>query len=151
MSRTSRLVAAVVIGALFLALTGYFFGTEVDDGRIVARYAVNLISRGELVNNPGDRILELTSPLHGLVEGLLYAMTRATLPANDVGSALAVVAAAVLVGRELRATPRLAFVVAATIVLSPFVGMWVAGGLETPYLLLLVTLMAISVRRAEAE
>jgi hypothetical protein len=134
-----------MVGTYGLALAAFFPFTA-EDAFIVARYAENFVDRGELVFNAGERIAAFTSPLHTLLSSILYAVSGATLPANKVVSIFMVLLALLLAVWRLRFDWNLALIFLAVVLPSPFVVLWSTGGLETPYLLSLVTMCTLALR-----
>ncbi|HJS56553.1 MAG TPA: hypothetical protein VKA01_00505 [Vicinamibacteria bacterium] len=74
--------------AASLAISLRFSEFTAEDAVLVARYAENLVDDGELTFNPGERVCALTSPLHALVEAMLYAPFGRTLVAYKLLSVL---------------------------------------------------------------
>src|SRR5215211_7690926 len=85
--------ASLLCGAF--VITAFLFRFTADDGYILARYAENLVDRGELVFNPGERISAVTSPLHALLAATYYRVTGHTILVNKLVSLLLVGATAV--------------------------------------------------------
>jgi arabinofuranosyltransferase len=127
----------VTLAAAALALYQYFtlFPFAIDDAYIVLRYARNLVTTGDLVFNPGERVSALTSPLHALLTAVLYALTgEKALTAYKIvccGCIGAGIWAVIRTHRDfIGALP-----IALTLLLvSPSVVLWTFGGLETPLL-----------------
>ncbi len=113
-----------------------------DDAYIVARYAHNLMAGDGLVFNAGERINALTSPA-GLLLAVLFTPFGDPVRIWQGVAALGTVVLAVAVARRRYARPstRLAFV--ALTLASPFLLLWTVGGLETPLLGALATLLAL--------
>jgi hypothetical protein len=128
----------VAIG--FLVSIAFFFRFTAEDSYIPARYAENLVETGALVFNSGERINALTSPLHALVEAVLYRLTGATVVSYKILSVFFVALSASVLFRRFRSLPE-RLIGASIVLLSPPVVLWTVGGLETPLLLLLVTLV----------
>jgi hypothetical protein len=136
------LIAAAVMAARlwFLAFTHVTY----EDALISLRYARNLAAGLGLVYNPGERVFGATTPLHVL---LLAGLTALRLP-DPLGAAklLSIMADGVtaavwyrLISRETGSRAgALAF--AAAFGLSPFVVEITASGMETPLVLLCLTL-----------
>lgn len=138
-------VAGAALGALvFLVGCAAFFGFTADDAFIVVRYAYNLVTRGELAFNPGERVSALTSPLHALLTtGVLAVVGLGSVEvANKCLGMFAVLASVGFAGVSTlnRESQRVLFWVGT--LASPFVWLWTVGGLETPYLLASVTTVA---------
>lgn len=145
-----RALLLVVLAATGLALYQYasLFGFVIDDAYIVLHYARNLVTRGELVFNPGERVSALTSPLHALITAGLYAVLgERTLLAYKL-----ICCACVAVGGWLtfRAQPdrdRSLPVTLVMLVAAPSAALWTFGGLETPLLFLVVAVFAAKLVR----
>jgi arabinofuranosyltransferase len=146
-----------LVGAAMIAV---LFGFTADDAFIVHRYAQNLLYRGALEYNWGEPINALTSPLHVFVVAALEALSPNAILANKIVGLLAMLATLVIgwrsIGSEYAAGAgpegslarwfQIIFVI--VVGLSPFVGLWTVGGLETPYVTLLITSLAVLVRKA---
>src|SRR5580698_10569130 len=94
----------------------------------------------------GEQISALTSPLHALLAALLCGLTRHTPEASTTASILAdgvSLGAAVF---ALRDRPRDAALFAVVVAPMPFIALWTVGGLETPFLLALITALVLLVR-----
>jgi hypothetical protein len=79
-------VATVVAGvAVRVVLAIWGGGTMIDDAYITARYARNLVDRGQLVYNVGERVLGVSGPLYAL----WVALHLLIVPASRIGYALA--------------------------------------------------------------
>lgn len=132
----------VVAITAFLAGCVLFFGFSADDAYIVLRYAENLAYRGEAVFNPGERLCAFTSPLHVLLDAVLFTVTRHVLTVYKILSLCLVIFSGIWVLRKCPdACSR--FFIMVTVLLSPCVILWTFGGLETPLLLFLTTAIAI--------
>lgn len=127
---------------LAAAMAVAYFPLFADDAYIVARYAEQLHAGRGPAYNPGEAVNALTSPFHF---GTLVALRSFTADSVTIYRALsAALVAAVLVsiarlrwGRNWRG----AFFLALTLA-CPFVAFWTVGGLETPLLLLVCTVIA---------
>lgn len=122
-----------------------FFRFTADDSFIVARYGRNLAEGRGLVFNAGERVNALTSSLHAFLLGGLDSLGLDAILVNKVLGLLAVAAAAALVAHYARGERALAL---AGIVTSPFLILWAVGGLETPYLTLVVATLVVVLIRA---
>jgi arabinofuranosyltransferase len=112
---------------IFLAfLTGFvfFFGYWADDSLIACRYAENLIDFGQLVYNKGEFVSSLTSPMHALLEVLLYKFTGHTLLAWQVTAFACLFVSLALLWWRFRASPASLIVIAAVLLASPCVILW---------------------------
>lgn len=131
-----------------------FFGFTADDAFIVERYAQNLVGHGELAFNLGERVSALTSPLHALLVSLVLALVGPdTLElANKCLGLVAVLAACGFAGFAVVTHDGQRALFFAGALVSPFVWLWTVGGLETPYLLAAVTMVAaLYVRITQAD
>lgn len=147
--RHPPLLGLALLGAQAVVLA-LVFPFAIDDGYIVGRYAENWVDGLGPVFNAGERINALSSPLHLLIEALLYRATGQTLLANKLLAVLAVngvLLAAVWSERDRGDR----WLLAALCLPSPFVWLWAVGGLETPYLLALVTGLVLLVRGAGGD
>lgn len=126
------------------ALISYFQFTA-DDALIVSRYAENLINEGRLTYNPGEQVNALTSPLHAMLESVLYALTGATKPAYKITSLIFFGITVLTLLRLFRKNIYSQILIAMIVLLSPCMLLWTVGGLETPILCLLVTLLTTAV------
>lgn len=131
--------SVVVLGAAFFWLGYLFFPNSAEDAYIVARYVNNLLAGKGLVYNEGERINALTSPAHVfLLAGLRY-LTSDVVLAYKAIMIVAVPAILLRVGiRVIRNTWDILFYLSVAL-LSPFVVLWTAGGMETPILLLVLS------------
>jgi arabinofuranosyltransferase len=118
-----------------------FAGFTADDAYITARYSRNLANGNGLVFNIGEQVSALTSPLHAIVLAGFYTMTNHALAAYKVVATLLVAITLFFACRHFKEPySRVGFL--ALTVISPFVMMWTQGGLETPLLLVCITLIA---------
>ena len=140
------LTVLVLLTILDAALLAQFFSFTADDAYIVARYAENLVDGGGLVFNPGERINALTSPLHAFVNALLFYATGSTITANKVLAITAVLGVCGAALWHLRHRQADAVLFAALVLPSPLISLWTVGGLETPYLMVLVTALVLLTR-----
>lgn len=142
----------VILGILIVAIAvlnvRQYRGFTIDDPWITYRYAENLVAGKGFVFNPGDRLESFSSFTHVF---LLAAVRLITAEIDKVGRALGVLAHLATIVLLLIASWRfnrdrpLAFHVIAPLLLalSPSAAAWAVGGLETPFvgLLLLATLL----------
>ncbi len=133
-------VIAISVG-LVLGQCLLFWNFIADDAYILMRYAMNLTRHGQWVFNINDYITAMTSPLHGIIESILYFITRELPYTNKIVSLLAMLIVSVLGYNHFKAQrlSQLLFIV--LFAGSPFVMVWTMGGLETPYLSLILFLM----------
>ncbi|MDB5033159.1 MAG: uncharacterized protein JWQ98_400 [Chlorobi bacterium] len=142
----SKQLRHIILGIALIAGV-FFFRFTADDGYITARYAEHLVDTGALVFNSGERVSALTSPLHAIVEAGLYAVTGQTIIAYKLLAALLLLTAGFVLTSRF---PDHRIVVPLTC-LSPQVLLWTFGGLETPILLLLIALFAITAHAGGAS
>ncbi|MEP7219303.1 MAG: hypothetical protein ABI876_10325 [Bacteroidota bacterium] len=135
----SRRLSFIILGIALIAGV-FFFRFTADDGFITARYAEHLVDSGALVFNSGERVSALTSPLHAMVEAGLYAATGQTIIAYKVLGALLLIGTGLILISRFPANRA----IVAFLALSPQVLLWTFGGLETPILLLLIALFAVT-------
>lgn len=126
---------------IFVLSVIHYWKFTADDAYIVCRYAENLIDIGALVFNEGEQICALTSPLHALLESGLYGLTGATLTSYKFLSVVLVVLSVVIVLRLFRDRPYAQVVVVSVLLLCPCVILWTVGGMETPVLMFLLTVL----------
>lgn len=125
---------ALWIGAAAIAGLLVYWPFTVQDGYIVARYAENWVTRGELVFNAGERVSALTSPLHVMLEAALFWISGHTLLGYKALGVLLWAGTAWLVWRA-RAGDSLGQAWTLIILgLTPPLLMWTVAGLETPIL-----------------
>jgi hypothetical protein len=146
--RNLFLALAALIYTGFLAVCMAF---TADDALIVLRYAANLISYRQWVFNPGERICALTSPLHGLLSAALFPLFRENLFGYKLPAIAVVLGALFAAWRSLRAYPAEAALFVVLTLLSPQTVVWTVGGLETPYLLALITGLVLLARREDEQ
>lgn len=115
----------------------------VDDAYIVARYAENFVDFGSLVFNQGERVNALTSPLHAFIEAFLYWFTRNTITSYQWFTFLLLTSAIIALGVVLRKNIYGLFTSLSIVMLAPCILVWTYGGLETPILLFLITLLTV--------
>jgi len=149
-SGNQRAVAVVtaVAAALFLGHALFFWPTWVDDAYITFRHSRNLWHGDGLVFNPGQRVEGLTD----LAWGVLLAPFSEHDPmfVAKVLGLLSSLGTVGLVGGWAHAEglgPRGAAAALAPLVLAPWAPYWAVQGLETPVVMLLVTLAWTRYRR----
>jgi hypothetical protein len=138
--RAIVVIVTLVALALQVSFLRHFYA---DDAFIVALYAENLVDHGELVFNLGERICAFTSPLHALLEVVLYAATGRTLLANRVLSIAVVALSYGFAVRRFRRSGISLLWLTGLVLLSPPVILWTFGGLDTPYLFALVLALVL--------
>jgi hypothetical protein len=141
-----RVLPVVLIGAVILSclITTFFFSSfTADDSYIMYRYAENLVNLGRPVFNVDEPVAAFTSPLLLFLEAFLYRVTGTTLlPYKIVAAMLFAVAAFIVVRSSSRSRETQALALA-LIILPPCVILWTLGGLETPILLFLQTILVV--------
>lgn len=125
------------------------WGFVADDAFIVARYAAHIAAGEGWTFNPGEPVSALTSPLHGMLMAAAHALTSDGLATTRL---LGVALVAGVSGWAILGAPRRwRATVAAMTLPSPFLALWVAGGLETPLLFALVgALTLVALQAGEA-
>lgn len=79
-------IAAIATGAALRAVLAVWAGgTMIDDAYVAARYARNLVFKGQLVYNIGERALGVSGPLYSL----WVALHLVLVPSDSIGYALA--------------------------------------------------------------
>ncbi len=136
------LVAILVVS---LVAWVFYFPFVVDDAYIVARYAENFIDSGSLVFNQGEPVSALTSPLHALLEALLYRLIGDTLTSYKIVALLLLLASALLIALTFRKNGYALLMSLSILLLPPCILLWTFGGLETPLLLFLITALSVLV------
>lgn len=144
----SAQTAVVILAAVCLH---YYYDFTAEDAFITYRYSETLVDSGALVYNPGEAINALTSPLHAIISAALYAATGQTVMSNKVMAILFLTGVTLLIWYRFKAQPHWQLLALSLLVLPPSVLLWTLGGLETPILLLLATLMAWMSDRARAQ
>lgn len=124
-----------------------FWNFTADDAYILMRYARNLTTHGQWVYNLNDYITAMTSPLHGIIEAILYFITRELPFTNKIVSLIVFFVISGLGFRYFKGQKlsQLLFIVLFST--SPFVMLWTMGGLETIYLSLLLFLLMVVASR----
>jgi hypothetical protein len=136
----------IAIAGGYAILIAAFWTFTADDAFIAARYGENLANEGEFVYNLGDRVTAMTSPFHGLLLAVFELVFGSTTTPNKVLGTLSVLTAGLAGWSALRADRERATIFLGLVLLSPFAAVWAVGGLETPYLLLVVTLLVVFTR-----
>ncbi len=130
-------VLALAIG-LIIGESILFWNFFAEDAYIVMRYAINLKAHGQWVYNLNDYITVMTSPLHGIIESILYFFTNQLPYTNKIVSLITYLIISVVGFRYFKGSKLSQVVFLVFFSTSPFVLLWTMGGLETPYLSLLV-------------
>lgn len=134
----------VPIAAAFLFGAAIFRGHYADDALIGCRYGENLVEMGQLIYNPGEYVLSLTSPMLGFVYAGLYALTGKSQGPYQALVFTLLVISVVAVVRHFRGFPLSQVAAAAAILPLPCVILWSWGGLETGLLLFFVTILSLA-------
>ncbi|MGQ0723257.1 MAG: hypothetical protein ACT4PE_17045 [Candidatus Eiseniibacteriota bacterium] len=142
MKRHATRIALGAAVLVFVVASWRFAPFTAEDAYITALHARNLVESGTLSFNTGEHVSALTSPLHALLEAALHAVTKAIVPANKALSLAAMLVAAWIALRRTTPTSGARLGWATVVIASPAVILWTWGGLETPYLFLLATLLA---------
>jgi len=132
----------VPVLAVLGASVALLFPFSAEDAFITYRYAENFVETGALVFNRGEPVLALTSPLHALFSAGLHVGTGRVVLANKIVGVALLVGAAGFVMWRFRARPAAQLVAICILLLPPCVALWSVGGLETPMLLFLVSLLS---------
>ena len=144
----THLLGTLPVLLVFTCTYYYFFGFTAEDAYITYRYAENWLDIGALVYNRNEPINALTSPLHAVISTLLYALTHHTVITNKILAVIALMLSAYWLWRLFRVEPWLQLLVICLVVLPPCVVLWTAGGLETPFLLAIVTAASVLLYRS---
>lgn len=128
--------------ALLATSVALLFPFSAEDAFITYRYAENLVETGALVFNRGEPVLALTSPLHAVLSAGLHLATGRVVLANKIFGVALLVGAAGLVLWRFTGRPAAQLVAVGILLLPPCVALWSVGGLETPLLLFLVSLLS---------
>ena len=147
MPQPSWLLTAFLV--LFLCMGFFFWGIFADDAYIVARYAHNFNVGYGMVFNAGERVNALTSPLHFAIFVLLGIITNNIVEVYEA-IMLVVVALTLLWASKVgfQKKGKRALFLALTM-LSPFLTFWTVGGLETPLLLVLLTVVIVRLHQED--
>ncbi|WP_162848060.1 glycosyltransferase family 39 protein [Litoreibacter halocynthiae] len=126
---------------IYIGLCALFWKFVADDAYIVGRYAQNAAAGNGLVYNLGEQVSALTSPLHGLLESALAVIGFDPVDSYRIIAPLLVLAGWLVALRQtgIRATALVLFT--ALSLFSPFLALWTVGGLETPLLVCLSTML----------
>jgi hypothetical protein len=131
----------VIVSALF------YFDFTAEDAYITYRYAENFVKNGSLVYNQGEPINAMTSPLHAILSAALFSVTGQTVLSYKIVALLLLLVSAILVWYRFRKHPQWQSLALILILMPPSILLWTVGGLETPLLLFLVTLIVLLVER----
>jgi len=132
---------------LFIIAIGYYFPFTVDDAYIAYRYAEKFFTTGSLVFNDGEAINALTSPLHVFLLSVFRLFTIHIVWVNKVVSLLCLLGAVFMIWKQFESKSRLQILVLVFNLLSAPILLWTFGGIETIYLLLVITAIVIGVWR----
>ena len=148
---SSRILRVAITPALFVLIAicfacsvWLFYGFTAEDAYIVYRYSEHFFHLGALIYNEGERVNALTSPLHALLVSLLYGLRGESVASNKLVSLVMLLITAAAVGYRYRQQPLLAALSLSLILLPPWVVLWTFGGLETPLLMLLLTVLSLA-------
>jgi hypothetical protein len=141
MARRKLVLAAglMLLAAQLVAYADYF----TDDSYIYARFATNLVERGEFVFNPGERIHAATSPVWAL---LVAALVAAGIPVfagtKLLGGACALGAALLAwrIGSRRYGSSVWCAILLLLFATEPWFVRWSASGMETPLAVFLLML-----------
>jgi arabinofuranosyltransferase len=126
---------------LFFAGSSIFAKFIADDAYITARYSGNLVNGNGLVFNIGEQVSALTSPFQAIVLAGFLAVTNQAIEAYKLVATLLVALTLFFTSRHFKEPiNRVGFF--ALSMGSPFVIMWTQGGMETPLLLVCITLIS---------
>jgi len=130
-------IATLTVVVIGLSL---FFGFTAEDSFISLRYARNVFSGHGPIYNHGENINAMTSPLHVFILYLFFYITENTELANKIMGISCAITSAAILARAFRGNGYLVALAVATAISPAPVLLWSVGGLETPLLLLLVTI-----------
>ena len=125
----------------------FYFNFTAEDAYITYRYSENLINIGSLVYNEGEPINAMTSPLHAILSAVLYYVTDHTVLSNKIVALFLLLFSALLIWFRFGNHWQLQPLVLVLLLMPPPVLLWTFGGLETPFLLFLVTISVLLVER----
>ncbi len=128
---------------IFIVSCLFYFKFTADDSYIVYKYAENFIDHGSLVYNLGEPINALTSPLHALLETLLYKLTSITITSYKILSFILLLVSLLLVMTASTNNLYSQLISCSILMLSPSIILWTFGGMETPLLLFLITVLTV--------
>lgn len=138
----SHKLIVIVCIAIFLALCALFWPFVADDAYIVGRYAKNAAAGNGLVFNVGEQVSALTSPLHALLETVLAYAGLDPVKGYRIIAPILILAAWFAAWRETQLNGHRLFLFSVISLFSPFLVLWTVGGLETPLLTGMSTLLA---------
>ena len=124
-----------------------FWKFTAEDAFIVCRYAENLADFGVMHFNPGEPVQVFTSPLHVILESLLYLATGSSLVSWKISSVALWVLCILIAISACGKKPIPSLVVVTLLALPPCAVLWAIGGLETAMLALWITSMTAIVIR----
>jgi len=130
--------AALVVCGLQLAYV--YFPFTAEDAYISLRYAWSVRDGLGPIYNPGEPVNAMTSPLHVGLSSLILRLSEAPIWWNKSLGLLCVGVSGWAVAQVFGGARSLQLMVVSLTVLPAPVLMWSVGGLETPFLLLVVSL-----------
>ena len=133
----------IIITMAFAASVILLFSFTADDSYIVMRYAENFAETGSLSFNIGERICMFTSPIQPFIEALLYKITNQTLFSYKIFSFILLMASVIIIYKMFTGEIFLQLYILSVLLLSPPIILWTSGGLETPILLFITTLISM--------
>jgi len=131
----------LLILIIFVIAVVFYFKFTAEDAYITYRYAENLIQTGSPVYNLGEPINVTNSPLHVLVSAFLFKISGATVLSNKILAFILLMISIFLVWSRFKKHSKIQVIVVSLLLLSPCLLLWTFGGLETPILLFLITLL----------
>jgi len=132
------LLYVILLTALY-----FYFPFSAEDSYIVARYAYNFGTYGELAYNIEEPISALTSPFHAILEGLLYSLIKydPVVIWKFFSVILLFLTIGILQSLLISKSQKTFFFI--SVALSSSILLWTVGGLETPLLMFLVSLFTL--------
>jgi len=118
----------------------FYFNFTAEDAYITYRYAENWADNGSLVFNEGEPINAMTSPVHAVLSAALFFTTGRTVISNKILALILLLISALIVWNRYRNHAQWQALALILLLMPPCVLLWTVGGLETPFLLFLVTL-----------
>lgn len=129
------------IWIVFLITLYYYFPFSIEDSYIVGRYAHNFAEHGALAYNIEDPISALTSPLHAILEGILYTIFRIDpVVLWKYTSLIFLIASVFVLSKLMKSKSQKVFLLSAMLLTAPIL-LWTVAGLETILLLFLLSLL----------
>jgi len=149
--KTLRLTTLSFLWFLALTIGVYaficFWNFTAEDAFIVCRYAENLGDFGTIHFNRGEPVQAFTSPLHVILESLLYLASGSSLIPWKILSLAAWILCVLITVAACGRQPIPSLAVVTLLALPPSAVLWTVGGLETAMLALWVTSMTAIVCR----